>query len=404
MPIRNAPCSLTPGSIGEPRSTRAEGPRHASRTMGRTALLADAARGLRSEQSPEVDSGEACRPAWKSSSSAILTARLCWTAGSGAIGSAAWRTHQRCSSCQEPCWCHPFFILIESLGSRYRVIAPGVPATAVNGRTGRWGHGDPRRRANPERVRCWVVVRRVRRPMLSARPSRAGECARSGPDGRTPFRRFGSTHGPPRAVAGITSPGGALVHMAYLESAARRYRPRPAILDGAAPQYPRTAAVQGAPDCGDGCDRRLQRPLSSDGRPFGQASAGAASERDRAFAGQADEIRAAYPDATIRVLRGSGHGALFTHTVQYVSEIRAFLAAPTRDARRKRGIRRGGSNQLEMDFWSPWFTGHLTYKIEPRADGSVLVSVGNAAATPVPSVAQSDHRPSDGTTPRAAAS
>jgi hypothetical protein len=61
-------------------------------------------------------------------------------------------------------------------------------------------------------------------------------------------------------------------------------------------------------------------------------------------------------------------------------------------------------HQLEMDFWSPWFTGHLTYKIEPRADGSVLISVGNAAATPLPSVAQSDHRPSDGTTPRAAAS
>src|SRR5512132_2228070 len=28
--------------------------------------------------------------------------------------------------------------------------------------------------------------------------------------------------------------------------------------------------------------------------------------------------------------------------------------------------------QLGMDFWSPWFTGHVTYNIEPTADGSVL--------------------------------
>ncbi|HLM21072.1 MAG TPA: hypothetical protein VK390_06050 [Propionibacteriaceae bacterium] len=53
------------------------------------------------------------------------------------------------------------------------------------------------------------------------------------------------------------------------------------------------------------------------------------SERDRAFAAQADDIRAAYPSATIRVLRGAGHGALFTHTDQYVGEIQTFLAAPT---------------------------------------------------------------------------
>ena len=37
------------------------------------------------------------------------------------------------------------------------------------------------------------------------------------------------------------------------------------------------------------------------------------SEQDRAFAAQADEIRAAYPNAVIHVLRGTGHGALFTH-------------------------------------------------------------------------------------------
>ena len=53
------------------------------------------------------------------------------------------------------------------------------------------------------------------------------------------------------------------------------------------------------------------------------------SERDRAFAAQAEEIRAAYPHATIRVLRGAGHGALFTHTEQYVGEIQTFLAART---------------------------------------------------------------------------
>jgi len=53
------------------------------------------------------------------------------------------------------------------------------------------------------------------------------------------------------------------------------------------------------------------------------------SERDRAFAAQADEIRAAYPTATFRVLRGAGHGALFTHTEQYLGEIQTFLAAQT---------------------------------------------------------------------------
>ena len=36
------------------------------------------------------------------------------------------------------------------------------------------------------------------------------------------------------------------------------------------------------------------------------------SEQDRAFTAQADEIRAAYPNAVIHVLRGTGHGALFT--------------------------------------------------------------------------------------------
>jgi hypothetical protein len=53
------------------------------------------------------------------------------------------------------------------------------------------------------------------------------------------------------------------------------------------------------------------------------------SERDHAFAAQADDIRAAYSSATIRVLRGAGHGALFTHTDQSVGEIQTFLAAPT---------------------------------------------------------------------------
>lgn len=53
------------------------------------------------------------------------------------------------------------------------------------------------------------------------------------------------------------------------------------------------------------------------------------SERDRAFDAQAEEIRAAYPHATICVLCGAGHGALFTHTEQYVGEIQTFLAART---------------------------------------------------------------------------
>jgi pimeloyl-ACP methyl ester carboxylesterase len=69
------------------------------------------------------------------------------------------------------------------------------------------------------------------------------------------------------------------------------------------------------------------RPTSEDrsGRPVLVLQ----SERDRAFAAQADEIRAAYPKATFRILRGAGHGALFTHTDQYVGEIQTFLASPT---------------------------------------------------------------------------
>jgi len=51
------------------------------------------------------------------------------------------------------------------------------------------------------------------------------------------------------------------------------------------------------------------------------------SEHDRAFAAQAAEIGAVYPHATVQILRGAGHGALFTHTDQYVNELELFLAA-----------------------------------------------------------------------------
>jgi pimeloyl-ACP methyl ester carboxylesterase len=51
------------------------------------------------------------------------------------------------------------------------------------------------------------------------------------------------------------------------------------------------------------------------------------SEYDRAFAAQAEQIRAVYPDARFRVLAGAGHGALSTHTAAYLREVRAFLAA-----------------------------------------------------------------------------
>ncbi|HEX6760510.1 MAG TPA: alpha/beta fold hydrolase [Propionibacteriaceae bacterium] len=171
------------------------------------------------------------------------------------------------------------------------------------------------------------------------------------------------------------------------------------------------------------------------------------SEQDRAFAAQADEIRAAYPNAVIRILRGAGHGALFTHTDQYVGEIKTFLATTGQRVAGPRGetiaapgmatfdlsvaINRPPSvvfalladiqnavpqragvrmvkdpprattvgthwhedvrlapgcwmhvetvvsdaaepRQLGMDFWSRWFTGHLTYNLEPTADGTVL--------------------------------
>src|SRR5512133_3794772 len=52
------------------------------------------------------------------------------------------------------------------------------------------------------------------------------------------------------------------------------------------------------------------------------------SEYDRAFASQADEIRAVYPTAAFQVVAGAGHGALFTHTDQYLDLLQAFLADP----------------------------------------------------------------------------
>lgn len=57
-----------------------------------------------------------------------------------------------------------------------------------------------------------------------------------------------------------------------------------------------------------------------------------ASEHDRAFAKQAAEMRAVYPDATFHTLTGASHGAVFTHTDMYIAQIQSFLiaAAPAR--------------------------------------------------------------------------
>ena len=38
---------------------------------------------------------------------------------------------------------------------------------------------------------------------------------------------------------------------------------------GAAEHHPQNGAVEGEPNCDDGCDRRLHRPLPSDDGPFG---------------------------------------------------------------------------------------------------------------------------------------
>lgn len=50
------------------------------------------------------------------------------------------------------------------------------------------------------------------------------------------------------------------------------------------------------------------------------------SERDGAFAAQADEIRAAYPSAVFHIIPRAGHGALFSHTDLYIQQIHTFLA------------------------------------------------------------------------------
>lgn len=57
-----------------------------------------------------------------------------------------------------------------------------------------------------------------------------------------------------------------------------------------------------------------------------------ASEHDRAFAKQAADVRAVYPDATFHTLVGAGHGALFTHTGAYIAHILGFLSDPTDSA------------------------------------------------------------------------
>lgn len=52
------------------------------------------------------------------------------------------------------------------------------------------------------------------------------------------------------------------------------------------------------------------------------------SPHTASLARQASEMRAVYPHATFRILAGAGHGALFTHTDEYIAEVRAFLEAP----------------------------------------------------------------------------
>jgi pimeloyl-ACP methyl ester carboxylesterase len=71
------------------------------------------------------------------------------------------------------------------------------------------------------------------------------------------------------------------------------------------------------------------RPTSGEPPRLAQPVLVLHSEQDRAFVAQANEIRAAYPGAIFRTLLGAGHGALFTHTDQYIREIETFLEAHT---------------------------------------------------------------------------
>jgi pimeloyl-ACP methyl ester carboxylesterase len=63
--------------------------------------------------------------------------------------------------------------------------------------------------------------------------------------------------------------------------------------------------------------------------PLGRRVLVLASEHDRAFAKQAADVRAVYPEATFHTLVGAGHGALFTHTGAYLAQIQDFLADAT---------------------------------------------------------------------------
>lgn len=84
-----------------------------------------------------------------------------------------------------------------------------------------------------------------------------------------------------------------------------------------------------------------------------------ASEHDRAFAKEADAMRAVYPDATFHTLTGAGHGALFTHTDAYIDQVQSFLTDPAAPARG--GTRVGAVGRRPLHLMGPALRMHGGY-------------------------------------------
>jgi pimeloyl-ACP methyl ester carboxylesterase len=223
----------------------------------------------------------------------------------------------------------PFFIVLDALGQRYRVIAPAYPATHTMAElvAGLSGILDVERipvvnvvgssfggylaqcfvRAHPDRVNSLVLAQTGVRHFVGARPITAMRWLfQASPDRvvhwlvwRTwrvlladigPNQQFWTSLLRSILYTELTK-SDLVAMMAAISDFTAHYRPKPEDLTG----WSRPVLV-------------LQ------------------SERDRAFAAQADEIRAAYPSAVFHIIAGAGHGALFSHTDEYIEQIQTFLA------------------------------------------------------------------------------
>jgi pimeloyl-ACP methyl ester carboxylesterase len=238
--------------------------------------------------------------AWKHSGGLTRTGRSRWVARSGAIAWAAWRTPQRCfflpGAVLVP---DPFFIVMESLGRRYQVIAPAYPplrsmADLVAGVTAI---------LDAERIPAAYVVGSsfggyVAQCLLRAHPERgkALALAQSGVRhfvGSAPLTvlRWLLQASPAPVVRWFTWRTWRVL-LADIGPDQRFWRLLRSILERELSKKHLTAVMAAIADF----TARYHPTADRSGRPVLVLQ----SERDRAFAAQAEVIRAAYPHATIR--------------------------------------------------------------------------------------------------------